>query len=426
MFNTVLFLWFSSLLGAAAAFITQVILARQLGPEDYGTFAAILAVVASVAPLAGFGVGAFWLKIFGLEGWRGMRWIRPSLSFSTLSTFGIITIILLWGFLGPHDKNSAILFCIMSVYVVGNAIIEPVGACYQLEERYVSFSVLQIMRNVLRLIFAGSLALIFGNNLTPVTVAISFMGVTAFIAIAGLAPIGRMLRGEILLKGHIDTRQDSRKLLPKCEPGIVAVAREAWPFGIAAAVHLATLQTSVVLLKYMAGDSVAGIYNVAVVIMIAITLLPSVIYQKYLLPKLHRWVNHDFSMLYEVYVKGNRIMVFLGLSSMAAVLVFSPFAINLLFGAPYAEASKLLQILALGIPVRFVSIAMDTMLVLQDNIRWKVRCMLAGGLCNLILSLFLIPAYGAAGAAVAMVISDFVLLLLFYSCVRMFVFGKNR
>ena len=425
MMSNVLFLWASSLLGAAAAFCTQVILARQLGPQDYGSFSAVLAAVSSVAPLAGFGVGALWLKVFGLEGWRGIRWIRPSLRFSALSTFGIITIILLWAFLGPNDKNTVILFCIMSFYVIGNAIIEPVSACYQLEERYVSFAVFQITRNVLRLMFAGMFILIFGNNLTPVIAAISFMGVTALITLVGLAPIARILRGEILLKGHIDALQGSRKLLSKNKLGILAVGREAWPFGVAAAVHLATLQISVVLLKYLAGDSVAGIYNVAIVIIIAITLLPLAIYQKYLLPKLHRWVNDDFSKVYKVYVKGNRIMLFLGLVSMLAVLVFSPFAINLLFGTAYAGASTILQILALGLPLKFVAIAMDTMLVLQDNIRWKVRCLLGAGLCNVALSLFLIPAYGATGAAIAMLITDFLLLLLYYSCVRMFVFAKS-
>ncbi|MBV1951456.1 MAG: oligosaccharide flippase family protein, partial [Cycloclasticus sp.] len=55
-------LWVSSLLGAACAFFTQVILARKLGPTEFGVFATAFAMVTLVVPLAGFGVAQYWMK----------------------------------------------------------------------------------------------------------------------------------------------------------------------------------------------------------------------------------------------------------------------------------------------------------------------------------------------------------------------------
>ncbi len=74
-------LWFGSLAGAGLAFITQVVLARELTPAGYGVFAAALATVALLAPLAGFGVQGFWLKAFGVEGWGAVRWLTQSFRF---------------------------------------------------------------------------------------------------------------------------------------------------------------------------------------------------------------------------------------------------------------------------------------------------------------------------------------------------------
>src|SRR5690606_6755812 len=44
-------IWAGSLLGAACAFLTQVLLARSLGPVQYGIFAAALATATLLAPL---------------------------------------------------------------------------------------------------------------------------------------------------------------------------------------------------------------------------------------------------------------------------------------------------------------------------------------------------------------------------------------
>ncbi len=79
------FLWVGSVGGAGLSFLAQVLFARQLTPGDYGALASALVAVTLLASLAGFGVGQFWLKIFGAEGWLARRWLRPSLGFASLS-----------------------------------------------------------------------------------------------------------------------------------------------------------------------------------------------------------------------------------------------------------------------------------------------------------------------------------------------------
>src|SRR3546814_5931016 len=84
-------LWLGSLAGAGCAFLVQLLLARQLTAAEFGTFAATLNMVTLVSPLASFGLGALWLRIFGEEGWGGMRWLRGSLRYIIWSSTIVLT-----------------------------------------------------------------------------------------------------------------------------------------------------------------------------------------------------------------------------------------------------------------------------------------------------------------------------------------------
>src|ERR1700743_3192202 len=80
------FLWLSTALGAFLSFLTQTLLARHLGPADFGLFSSSLATVSMIAPFAGFGQSQFWLRAYGVEGWQASRWLAPSLRFITYTT----------------------------------------------------------------------------------------------------------------------------------------------------------------------------------------------------------------------------------------------------------------------------------------------------------------------------------------------------
>ena len=85
-FKEVSFLWIGSLLGALVAFFIQVLIAKKLGVEEYGLFSAVLAVIALLIPLVGFGVSQFWLKAYGKEGGDAQRWLKTSFNFLVLSS----------------------------------------------------------------------------------------------------------------------------------------------------------------------------------------------------------------------------------------------------------------------------------------------------------------------------------------------------
>ncbi len=398
-------------MGAGCAFLTQVLLARELGPTAFGVFATSLAMVTMAAPLASFGIGGFWLKLFGQEGWLGRRWFKSSLRYTALTTILLLSVVLVWAAIGPHDTITRSLLMLLATYLLGQVALELVSAKLQLEERYLSLAMWQFMPHLLRLLFVSLLAFYTVNVMTLHSIALSYASISIGMFGLGCVVMWRMYNGQFSLKGH-----GPLLATPSADLATVTmkqVAGQSWPFGLAGVFYLIYFQSDVIILKYISGDEAAGIYNVAFVIMTAVYILPSVIYQKFLMPKIHRWANNDREMFYKVYRKGNCVLLLLGLVAMIAIWLLAPWAIKLLFGDQYGAAISVLAILALAAPVRFTAANVGATLVTSDNMRLKVKLMAATAATNIILNILLIPPLGLNGAAIATVASDLLLLSLY-------------
>lgn len=412
------YLWFCSLIGAGFAFFIQIILARKLGVAQFGIFSSGLATVTLVAPLAGFGVAQFWLKIFGKEGWAGLRWLKSSFEFIFLSSSLILSFIFSWAWLGPHDYVYSILVSILSLHVLGLVATEMVSCKFQLEGNYLRLAIWQLSQYLIRFALIVTLVLLFPYRISVESVAIMYSAVAIAIIFIALIEMTHMVKGEFFLEGH--EKRDQKKGIKG--PCISDVIKQAWPFGLAAFFHLIYFQSDIIIIKYIVGAESAGMYNVAFTIMVAVYLLPSVIYQKFLLPKIHRWSNYNRERFYQVYKLGNYVMLVLGVCAMLAVWLISPWGVPFLFGEAFIESVDLLIILAICAPIYFLAFNTGSVLVTKEYMKVKVKFMGIVAVFNIMLNFILIPEYGATGAAYATVISNLVLLSLYYFSAQKFVF----
>ncbi|MBW6511778.1 MAG: oligosaccharide flippase family protein [Desulfuromonadaceae bacterium] len=424
-FRAVSYLWLGSILGAGCAFLTQIVLARKLGPEKYGIFASSLSMIMLISPLAGFGIAQYWLKIFGQEGWRAMRWLQGSFKFIFLSTISVILIIIIWSMIGPHDKLTAIILIMLSMHVLGQVSIELVSVKFQLEENYMNLSFFQVLPHAIRLIFIVSLSY-FSTSFNFIKLsAYSYVFVSLLFFIFSSFLLFRMYKGIFLLKGHsIHSFHDEQ--IKYIIPNIFNVVKQSWPFGVAALFHLIYFQSDIILLKYMKNAEIAGIYNVAFTVMLAVYMLPSVIYQKFLLPKMHRWAHQDRKFFYRVYRQGNLAMLFLGVIAMVSIWLLAPWGVVFLFSETYQEATNLLMVLSVSAPIIFVASSVGATLVTQEHMMIKVKCMGVVAGVNIFLNILLIPIYGALGAAIATIFSNCILLSIYYYFAEKVVFLSDR
>src|SRR5690606_23049373 len=185
-FKAVSYLWFGSLLGAAFAFFSQVLIARKLSLDEYGSFSSALALVNIVLPLAGFGLPQLWLKVFGEEGWRGIRWIKPSLQFAILSTTCVSGGIVVWGIVGGHGAGVDQLFGMIALFRIGQVSMELVSSRLQLEERYRDLSAWQLCPHVLRFFLVLAFLYFSGQSSTLYGVGLVYGGVGLLFAIVSM------------------------------------------------------------------------------------------------------------------------------------------------------------------------------------------------------------------------------------------------
>lgn len=415
MKKAVIYLTASTFIGAGLAFLTQVLLARALSPAGFGAFSAAYSIVMMLSPIAGFGIGSLWLKFFGEEGWQGLRWVKPSLHFTVIST--LFTMFLVWGWalLGPNDGLNRNLLIILSFFIIGTLFLTLGSSVYQLEEKFTAFAFWQFLPNALRFVLVGLWVFFSSSTLDAVSAAIIFSVTSLVVAIVGIKLIVRLNAGHINLKGHGDFAALVKKSV---QPSFFEVLNEAWPFGIAGVFYLIYFQSSIVLVQYFLGDVQAGKYSVAITVMTAIYLFPSLIYNKLLLPKIHRWATHDVKKLRETYKKGNIYMFSFGVLLVLCCYIAIPILVSRVFGEAYADAAAILLIMIFAVPLRFLATSVGAILVTKNNMRKKVIYMGGTALCSLVTASCLIPMLGLVGAASSAVISEAFQLAVYYKAVN--------
>ena len=401
-------LFAATLLGGGLNFGVQVLLARALSVEQFGTFGSALAIVTLVAPLAGFGLPAYWLNLYGREGWEAQRWLPASFRFLSISTTLVLAAVVVWAWIGPHDDHSATLLVLLSTVVIGQVAVELGSVKYQLEGRHIGLALWQFLPHFLRFVGVAVLVVVAnGAEFTPTHAASVFAIVAMMLLVLGALQMLKLMGGKFVLDGHSGgPRATSMQKQFASTPALGKVISGTWPFGLAGVFYLIYFQSDIILIKYLVGESAAGLYNVAFIVMAAVYLFPSVLYQKYLLPKLHRWAHHDTKKFIQVHRVGNMVMLTIGFVAMLLLWLLAPPVVPRLFGHAYSDSVLLVSVLALAVPLRFLASSAGAMLATRDYMRLKVKLMGMTALANVALNLLLIPKYAAVGAAVATVVSD--------------------
>jgi len=411
-------LWVGTILGSGIGFLTQVLLARNLGTESFGLFSAALGMVNLLVPLAGFGIAGFWLKIFGQEGWRGIRWLPASFKFIFLSTATVAIAMLLWAEFGPNDEQTKSVLKIFLWLLLGSAAVELFSAKLQLEERFGVLAIWQILPGLLKFLAVIGLMLFINEKLILTQIAWAYAVVSISMIILVIFPLLLMFRGDFSLKGHGGNVNG----VPIDSVRVIDVISESWAFGLAGMFHFVYFQGSVLIIKYMLGDVSAGLYSSAFLIVSVVYIFPSVIYNKFLYPKIHRYANSDLDSLYKIYIYGSRLMFGFGVVVSFVLCFISPFVFPLLFGEDFLPAVDIILVLAIAIPVRFLATSIGSMLLTKNNVRIKVVLMGFVAIISIPLNIFLVRLYDVQGAAIATVIAELLLLALYVRVVRSSVF----
>jgi O-antigen/teichoic acid export membrane protein len=372
-------------------------------------------------PLAGFGIGAFWLQRFGQEGENAFRWVKSSLLFLVITTSFTVTAVVAWAiFVENNPQVRQLLFWLIGL-LVAQAFLSTGQAALQLQGRYGYLSLLQIFPHVGRAVVTIFVYVLSWDLLRLAQGYMLIAGLTLIWCIFVLWPF---CKGNSVLQGH-ERKPLGLYSLNINKPRILNVFGGSLPFALTSAFYLIYLQSDLIMIaRYVNVESV-GIYTVAFTILSACYLFPKIIYQLILLPYLHRWAHHDQDRFLSVYKLGNGIMLVAGFGVALSLVVVAPWVVPGLFGEEYTQSANLVMLLAIVVPIKFLGSNVASFLTTSRLVTTKVAIQGIAAIFNVGANVLIIPVYGVYGAAITTVLTEALLLVGFFWTVKRFVFGSS-
>ena len=184
------------------------------------------------------------------------------------------------------------------------------------------------------------------------------------------------------------------------------------PFGLNALFGVLFFKIDTVMLSVFKTDAAVGIYNAAYAPLLALGIIPGV-FTSTLYPVMSRYFISSKDSLKTFVVLSSKYMVIIGFPIAIGCFILADRFISLFYLDQYSESIIVFQILALFIPLRFVSSITGTLLTSIN--RQSIRTVSVGisALFNIVLNAAMIPYFSYIGASIATVLSEVLLYFVF-------------
>lgn len=183
---------------------------------------------------------------------------------------------------------------------------------------------------------------------------------------------------------------------------------EALPRGIYFIILVMLSYVDTIMIQMMKDYSEVGLYNSAYKIYEGIAIIPSMFYLV-ILPRLSYLFPIDFNAYKNLSKKVIKYLIIIGVPIIVFVLKFSNRLIQGIYGDDFLGAVLILKVLMAGIFLIFPSWIFNTILISSNRQKIITAVGFAGLITDVLFNLLFIPAYGGAGAAIAMLITNVVI-----------------
>ncbi|MEB3421677.1 flippase [Salipiger marinus] len=378
-----------SLVSNGFSLFVLALVARTLGPEEYGAYAYVfsLALLFSV-------VGQM-----GLDGLMTRELIaKPDLEAQTLGTvggmrfagylFGAISC-LIYGFWMPgHSSVEKKLFVAAFFFILltpGPLIIENWFRS-RLEARFASMARIAgtILGGMMKI---GVISLGFGVVWVGVAQALSVL------VIAAVSVSLYLWRGGLSLCKWELSLHRAKELFS-----------ESWMIFLGSIMAMVYLKIDLVMLRWWTGVETVAIYAIAARISEVFYFVPAALVATFFprLIQLREISREAFEGRLQIFLA---LLTGIAYAIMIGIALFSPVLVVMLFGEAYASAVPVLLIHMFAMPFVFMRYAFSRWILIEKLAMFSLLTQGTGAAANVLLNVLLIPPLGMSGAALATVIS---------------------
>ncbi|HEX9017076.1 MAG TPA: oligosaccharide flippase family protein, partial [Chloroflexota bacterium] len=377
---------------------------RVLGPEGVGKYTFAVVVLGNLDIVANFGLGTLLTREVARDRGNADRYLGNTLvTRGGLWLLSMIAVALLLGPLsGPlgitPDVGLAIL--LLTIGLLPSLASGALSALFQAYERFEFPAGVTVVTSVLKIALS-------------VAALASGMG---FVGLAGVSVVSNAVTLAVLFGLTLAVLYRPR---PHFSPRFsLDMLRLSYPLMLNNLLNSLFFRVDSLMLKPMAGDAQLGWYGTAYKFIDGLGIISSS-FTLALFPMLSRHAQSPGPQLSRSFGYAIKVLLLVSLPICVGTTLIAPEIILLFAGPEYLPHSALaLQILIWFLPFSFVNGVTQYVLIAINQQRFITFSFAVATVFNVAANLLLIPRYGYAGAAVTTVLSEWVLMVPFWYCVR--------
>lgn len=395
IFKNTFWLLFAEFLQKSLMLFLTILLARILGVEDYGQLAFALSFATLFTITANFGLSSLTIREVARDNTLAQKYINNiSMIKILLSIITLILIFITLQFL-EKDNNLNFLVYLFGIYIIINNFTEFFNSIFRAFEKmeYEAYS------KILKIIVLFCFGLLFLYlEYSSLYIALSYV----------LASLVGFICSFIILKnttGKINLDIDF-KLWKK-------IFKNSWPFALSIAFATIYFSIDSVMIGIILDNQKLGYYTVAYSLITGFYFLPIILSHVYF-PKLSQSFKNKNHNTKE-YIKGfNSRLIIIGIPLTLILFIFSKQIINILYGPAYSNSLIIFQILICALILKFFTFPYGLILSALNQEKKKVLIQFITIIFNIILNIILIFKLEIIGVAISTVLSELLLLILYY------------
>ncbi len=378
--------------GMLLALAATPLLIRHLGDEDFGRYAAVLAVVTVVGGLMDGGITTIALRELAVtkDAAARDRLMADLLGMRlTLSVIGVGIAVAFSAIAGyGGDLVLGTLLAGTGIVVVSSTQ-ALVAAVLQSRLRFGWAALVEFVRQLV-------------NAALVVVLALSGAEVLAFLAVPVPAGLAALVLTVLLVRGTTLLRPafHPRRWLP--------LVRDTIVFAVAIAINTLYFRVTLVIMSLIATASETGVFAISYRIIEVLIVVPGLLIGG-VFPIISRAARDDRDRFEHASARMFELAVLLGALVALCVLLAAPFAIEVFEGSADHPSVGVLQIQSAAVLASFIAVATGFPLLSLRRHRETLIANCVSLVLAIVLALALVPAYGARGAAVAAITADFAL-----------------
>lgn len=378
------------------SFFTLAIVARYLGPENYGKLSYAQSFIGIFSVFASLGIDQILYRDLIAHPNKEREILGTA--FIAKLVFGTFTFVSTC-FFAWHLNDDTILTWLIGIIAL-TFILQPFGVLSlhfqaRVAAKYTSYVAILIAV----IIPAGKLLVIFFEQ-----------GILYF---AGLIVLEALINMVCNIYIYVSVFKGSPLSWRYSYETLRSLLRDSWPLFLAGFSGYLYGRIDQVMIQHVIDSTAVGMYDAAVRLTEIWGFFPGVFIAS-LFPAIINARNRDHNEYIKRFWTLGLFSVGLAGLIASVVFIFAPFIINLIFGPEFTDSSTILRIYIWSL-VGAISVTLIQSYLIAEN---KARNILAltatGAAMNLCLNWYLIPLYGVYGAAYATLLSYLTIMSLFF------------